>query len=104
MHIPSDYATASLSSVYSTNTEQVRGRRTQEDAAARSVPEQGPDTVTVSVDARMLARITETAQAAPDIRADKVAALKEQVDSGTYAVDNSAIAQSMLRDDVRIFG
>lgn len=104
MHIPSDYATASLSSVYSTNAEQVRARRTQEDAAARPAPEQGPDTVTVSADARMLARMTETAQAAPDIRADKVAELKAQVDGGTYTMDNRAIAQSMLRDDVRIFG
>jgi len=36
------------------------------------------------------------AAAQPDVRADKVAALKQQISSGTYQVDTRALAAKML--------
>lgn len=40
--------------------------------------------------------INEISAAEPDIREEKVAALKEQVDSGTYRVDPEAVADKLV--------
>jgi negative regulator of flagellin synthesis FlgM len=40
--------------------------------------------------------INEVSAAEPDIREEKVAALKEQVDSGTYKVDAKAVADKLV--------
>ena len=40
--------------------------------------------------------ISEVFSSEPDIREDKVAALKEQVDSGTYRVDPKAVADKLV--------
>lgn len=39
----------------------------------------------------------------PDIREDKVAAIKERVDSGTYEVDVKSIVSKMLQDAKGIY-
>jgi negative regulator of flagellin synthesis FlgM len=36
----------------------------------------------------------------PDVREDKVAELKEQVESGTYEIDAEKIAEKMLKDSL----
>jgi negative regulator of flagellin synthesis FlgM len=40
--------------------------------------------------------INEVSAAEPDIREEKVAALKKQVDSGTYRVDSKAVADKLV--------
>ena len=42
----------------------------------------------------------EIARATPDVRMDKVNALKEQIKNGTYKVDSGKIADGMLREAV----
>jgi negative regulator of flagellin synthesis FlgM len=36
----------------------------------------------------------------PDIREDKVAQLKEQIENGTYEIDEEKIADNMLKDSL----
>ena len=55
--------------------------------------------VELSGRARELHAALATANAAPDVRADKVAEAKAKVDAGTYAVDAKLVARRML--DVR---
>jgi negative regulator of flagellin synthesis FlgM len=56
------------------------------------------DRVELSTSSRLIQKIQEAAQAAPDVRAEKVAALKEQVDNGTYQVSSEDIAGKMLKN------
>jgi len=62
------------------------------------------DSVTLSDDARSLAAAREIVQQAPDVRAEKVADIKKQVDTGTYHVAAHVLARKMLnianRDDI----
>ncbi|MBO4368994.1 MAG: flagellar biosynthesis anti-sigma factor FlgM [Desulfovibrio sp.] len=61
------------------------------------------DSVSVSQDARLLAEASKTAQNAPDIRQEKVEALRIQVQNGTYRPDSTLIAASLLREEPGLF-
>lgn len=50
------------------------------------------DRVTLSEGAREFARVMESVAKAPDVRADRVAQLRRQVESGTYVVDPTGLA------------
>ena len=54
------------------------------------------ESVEISEGARLLQRANELAHAAPDIRAERVAALKQSIKDGTYHVDNGAIADKLV--------
>lgn len=56
------------------------------------------DRVELSSDSRMIRKIQEAAQAAPDVRAERVAALKEKIENGTYQVSSDEIAGKMVRE------
>jgi negative regulator of flagellin synthesis FlgM len=56
------------------------------------------DRVDLSPSSRMIKKIEEVALSAPDTRADKVAALKKQVESGTYQVNSNELAGKMLKE------
>ncbi len=58
--------------------------------------EQRPDAVELSESSRDMRGARAAAAAAPDVRADRVAALKAQVQNGTYTVDNQALAGKLL--------
>jgi len=62
------------------------------------------DRVTLSDDAKLVSVATRTAQESPETRADKVAALKAQVDAGTYQPDSKKIAEKLLTMESDIFG
>jgi flagellar biosynthesis anti-sigma factor FlgM len=53
-------------------------------------------TVELSTRSRELHEALRAAKAAPDVRAAIVADVKQRIDNGTYAVDATAIARSML--------
>jgi negative regulator of flagellin synthesis FlgM len=55
------------------------------------------DSVTLSASARLLAAAREAVQAAPDVRADKVADIKQRLGDGTYTVNASVLARKMLK-------
>jgi negative regulator of flagellin synthesis FlgM len=58
------------------------------------------DRVDLSPSSRMIKKIEAAALSAPDTRAGKVAALKKQVESGTYQVNSDELAGKMLKDSL----
>ena len=54
------------------------------------------DQVTLSDSARSLASAQDAVRSAPDIREQKVAAIKQQVESGTYQVSARVLARKMV--------
>jgi negative regulator of flagellin synthesis FlgM len=79
----------------------------EQPAAARSaVPEpdvkpekqeKPGDVVQLSDRARLAARATELAQAAPEIRQDKVDSIKARLSAGTYNVSGQVVAEALIR-------
>lgn len=58
------------------------------------------DTVTLSGDAKLFSQAVRDAQEAPEVRADRVAELKAQVESGEYQPDSHKIAEKMLLAEI----
>jgi negative regulator of flagellin synthesis FlgM len=58
------------------------------------------DTVVLSDTAKRIQEAKKQLDAIPDIREDKVALLKEQVENGTYEIDAEKIADKMLKDSL----
>ena len=69
-------------------------------ARAKSVEKSGTpsraDSVVLSENARSLAAAREAVQQAPDVRAEKVDAIKQRVTDGTYNVPASVLARKLL--------
>lgn len=51
--------------------------------------------------AEAMNRALDIARNTPDVREDRVAALKKQIQEGTYQVDSGKIADGMLREAVK---
>jgi negative regulator of flagellin synthesis FlgM len=68
----------------------------QASKAAQQSQAQTADSVTLSDSARSLAAARDAVQNAPDVREQKVAEIKQHVDSGTYEVPASVLARKML--------
>ncbi len=75
-----------------------RGRSSEAEQPSSS------DRVTLSDDARLVSLASRSAQEAPDVRADRVAALKAQVEAGTYQPDSKKIAEKLLTMESDLFG
>ena len=56
------------------------------------------DTVALSNAAKNIQEAQKQLEAIPDVREDKVAQLKEQIENGTYEIDEEKIADKMLKD------
>lgn len=61
---------------------------------------EGGDVVRLSGDGKLLATAMTAAKDAPDVRAEKVRDLKEQVRNGTYKPDIQKAARNLIRDDL----
>jgi flagellar biosynthesis anti-sigma factor FlgM len=57
------------------------------------------DTVEISSESRALARARQAVDAAPDVRADRVAEIKKRIEDGTYSVSPDLLAKKMLGID-----
>ena len=101
MYIRPDNQTSPLSVYRQQQTDKVREERQGRGRAAEGGAT--GDVVSLSTDARILAEAQRSAQEAPEVRQDKVDALKEQVQNGTYTVDNRRVAQGLLREDINLF-
>ncbi len=58
------------------------------------------DKVVLSPKAKEVQEATKLIKELPDIREDKVAKLKEQVDQGTYRIDGKKIAFKMMKESI----
>ncbi|AEH44568.1 Anti-sigma-28 factor FlgM family protein [Thermodesulfatator indicus DSM 15286] len=87
---------------FNVQTEQVKQAQTQELNQKATQANQQPaverDRVEISQTARDIKKIESIVKTSPDVRADKVRAIKEQIESGTYQVDSKKVANAMLAD------
>lgn len=67
---------------------------TSDTAVVRSVPAARVD---ISVTAQDVQRVTELIKRLPDVREDRVQALKAQIENGTYHVSSEDIADLIIR-------
>ncbi|MGH9572289.1 MAG: flagellar biosynthesis anti-sigma factor FlgM [Candidatus Acidiferrales bacterium] len=58
----------------------------------------GTDKADLSSEAQQFAKLSAHASKVPDVRADRVATLKNAIQNGTHSVSNHQIAQAMARD------
>ena len=58
------------------------------------------DTVVLSDTAKAVQEAKTQLESIPDVREDKVAELKEQVENGTYKVDSEKLAEKMITDSL----
>ena len=56
------------------------------------------DTVVISESAKRVQEVRKQLDAIPDIREEKVAQLKEQVENGTYQVNAEKVAEKMIKE------
>lgn len=56
------------------------------------------DKVDLSSQSKEMNKISEALAAAPDVRAEKVESLKNQVESGQYQVNSDAVAEKMIKE------
>jgi negative regulator of flagellin synthesis FlgM len=61
----------------------------------------GEDSVELSQNARELQKARQALQDVPDIRQDKVAALKLQIESGAYELRADKIAANMIKESLK---
>jgi negative regulator of flagellin synthesis FlgM len=66
-------------------------------SAAGTDPAIGEDTATLSVDTAGVNSLVAKALDAPDIRQDKVEALRQAIQNGEYKVDPAQIAEAMIQ-------
>lgn len=74
---------------------------TQQGSNAKSSTSQSvADKVEISGTREEVARLTEKVKAASTDREERIQAVKEAVQSGTYQVDGKLVAKSMLKDHI----
>ena len=56
----------------------------------------GGDRVELSTNSGEIEHLKQTMQGLSDVRADRVASLKKEIDDGTYSVDGRKVAEKML--------
>jgi negative regulator of flagellin synthesis FlgM len=66
-------------------------------SAAETGAVSGASEVSVSAQGLELGKALQALGSVPDVRADRVAELKERIANGTYHVSGREVAQSMLR-------
>lgn len=76
----------------------VASSRQQKEPASKASGESS--SVQISPQARKLQQIAELARKGDELRAEKIKALKQQIDSGNYSVGAADVAKSILRSEV----
>ena len=80
---------------------QAEARRGRE--AEGSTKGSSGDKVSLSSEAKLRTEAHQAAQSAPDIRWDKVEAIKAKLASGEYEIDNRNVAEKILREEMDLF-
>jgi len=72
------------------------------DGSSSSSPDtiQNEDTVKLSQNVRDVKEAREQLDSIPDVREEKVAEIKEQLEKGTYNVDGKKIALNMIKESL----
>ncbi|MGE4297839.1 MAG: flagellar biosynthesis anti-sigma factor FlgM [Desulfovibrionaceae bacterium] len=86
--------------------QQAKVEKNEAEAKARSAKTadtRGGDKVSLSPEARLRTEAYKSAQAAPDVRQEKVDAIKAKIANGEYQIDTRKIAEKMLSEEVDLF-
>jgi negative regulator of flagellin synthesis FlgM len=77
----------------------VAADKTQSDSTAKAAQTSGStaDTVTLTGSAITLQKLSEAVAAAPVVNSQKVAAVKQSVQDGTYQVDSGRVADKLIQ-------
>ncbi len=62
------------------------------------------DTVELSSRSKLLNKVSDTMHASEPQRAEKLQMIKEQVQNGTYKIDEEKVANAMLKDLIKDLG
>jgi len=65
-------------------------------SAAPATPTRRPDEVSISSEAKAIAAANAAVASAPEIRADRVDAIRAAIANGTYSIDSRALARAMV--------
>jgi flagellar biosynthesis anti-sigma factor FlgM len=81
---------------------QVQAQPKTELAGEKTAQPQGlkTDTVVISDAAKRIQEAQKQIQAIPDVRADKVAEIRNQIESGTYQINADQIAGKMIKESL----
>ena len=76
--------------------------KTRIDGSPGEAPKGGllEDTVALSPEAKQIQEAKKSLDALPDVREDKVAEIKGQIEAGTYTIDGEKIAFKMIRESI----
>ena len=80
-----------------TNADAANARVQKNDPSG--VPAAGGDKVSLSSSARLHTLAHSEAGKAPELRQEKIDALKERIAAGEYAIDARKVAENLLRDE-----
>jgi len=83
------------------------GSKTAADKAGRATEAsaaQPADTVNVSRSAVLLGKLEELVRNSPSVDTERVRALKDALSSGSYEIDDQAVADNMIRMDRELLG
>jgi len=88
-----------IANVQSDAVQNAKASRAQEAISdGRTTDIDRPDTVEVSSKFAEVQQLTSKLQQLPDVRSDRVAMLKDQIQQGTYQPDPSNVADALLND------
>jgi negative regulator of flagellin synthesis FlgM len=77
--------------------EGMEGKQTSSEPKVEEKSQSGQDTiVNLSTASKEAQTAREVIASEPDVREDKVAELKERIESGNYSVDNKAVADKIV--------
>jgi negative regulator of flagellin synthesis FlgM len=85
---------ATLSSISSTQRGQTAAAAI---AGASAEPEVGEDKATLSTDSTNIQALTAKAMESSEVRQERVEALRQAVQNGTYKIEPDKIAEAMIR-------
>lgn len=86
----------SIARTYTRQTGAVSGAADGSLGARGAVGRPRTDSVSLSGTTQELKKVRDMVSAQPDVRAERVAALKAAIANGSYRVDNTALAEKML--------
>jgi len=66
---------------------------------ATATPASSSDTVKLTSSAKLLERLDKTLESLPAVNAERVAEIRNAIESGDYVIDSDAIADAMIRLD-----
>lgn len=82
------------------NQVQQNSQTTEVDNEKSRTPTTGTDSVDLSRNARDLLKAQQTLRDLPDIRQEKIDALKQQIEKGTYGIQADKVAARMMKESL----